>query len=277
MNNIIIIYHKNCADGFGAAWSAWKKFGDEADYLPLQHGDAPPDVKDKHVYILDFSFDRETIKKMIEVSKSFLLLDHHASALKELKGLSTSHVHLNMEKSGAMLAWEYFNPGKTPPLLIQYIQDRDLWQWNLPHSKEISASLELEQKTFKNFDKLTDNVFPDLIKKGISMLEYKDSLVKKVVDKAQTRVLTFGDQELLVGLVNSCLFQSEVGNVLSSGFYDLGMIYYFNHEKKQYIVSIRSSTDRVDCSVIAKSFGGGGHPRASGFNLDLHPESILAI
>lgn len=277
MNDIIVIYHKNCADGFGAAWSAWKKFGNEADYLPLQHGDPTPDVKNKHVYILDFSFNKEIIQNMIEVSKSFLLLDHHASALKELEGLSSSHIFLNMKKSGAMLAWEYFNPGKTPPLLIQYIQDRDLWQWELPHSKEISAALELEERSFENFDKLTDNIFTDLKKKGKSILEYKDSLVKRVVDKAQTRVLTFEGKELLVALVNSCLFQSEVGNVLSSGFYDLGMIYYFDHEKKQYIISIRSSTDNVDCSLIAKSFGGGGHPRASGFSLDLHPESILAI
>ena len=37
-------------------------------------------------------------------------------------------------------------------------------------------------------------------------------------------------------------------------------------EKNRIKCSIRS-TDDFDCSVIAKYFGGGGHPQASGFSL----------
>ena len=34
----LIIYHDNCADGFGAAWAAYKKFGaDGAEYLPMNY------------------------------------------------------------------------------------------------------------------------------------------------------------------------------------------------------------------------------------------------
>ena len=35
----LIIYHRSCADGFGAAYSAWLRFGDEAEYLPMQYGE----------------------------------------------------------------------------------------------------------------------------------------------------------------------------------------------------------------------------------------------
>ena len=40
--NIVIIYHTDCRDGFGAAWAAWKKFGDSATYIPGKTELAPP-------------------------------------------------------------------------------------------------------------------------------------------------------------------------------------------------------------------------------------------
>ena len=40
-----VLYHANCADGFGAAWAAWQKLGDDADYT-LRSGTAtqPPEA-----------------------------------------------------------------------------------------------------------------------------------------------------------------------------------------------------------------------------------------
>ena len=49
-----IIYHADCTDGFGAAYSAWKLLGNRAEYHACKHGQTPPDVKDKVVAILDF-------------------------------------------------------------------------------------------------------------------------------------------------------------------------------------------------------------------------------
>jgi oligoribonuclease NrnB/cAMP/cGMP phosphodiesterase (DHH superfamily) len=75
------------------------------------------------VYILDFSYDEETLRnlyKKVEV----VVLDHHKTAEKDLKDLSFAKFDMN--KSGAMMAWEYFHPEKEVPLMIRYIQDRDL-------------------------------------------------------------------------------------------------------------------------------------------------------
>ena len=42
----LIIYHDNCADGFGAAWAAYKKFGaDGAEYLPMNYNDKRVELK----------------------------------------------------------------------------------------------------------------------------------------------------------------------------------------------------------------------------------------
>ena len=64
MNNIII-YHKNCNDGFGSALVAWLKFKDDAEYFPASHYSQPPDVTGKNVYICDFSYSKNILLNMI--------------------------------------------------------------------------------------------------------------------------------------------------------------------------------------------------------------------
>ena len=48
----MVIYHANCNDGFGAAFSAWKLLGNRAEYIACTHGTEPPDVKGKKVICL---------------------------------------------------------------------------------------------------------------------------------------------------------------------------------------------------------------------------------
>ena len=77
----IVIYHADCTDGFGAAYSAWKLLGNRAEYYPCKHGTPPPDVTGKVVAILDFSFNNATTKQMIEDADKLIVIDHHKSAV----------------------------------------------------------------------------------------------------------------------------------------------------------------------------------------------------
>jgi len=57
MNKTFVLYHSPCYDGFGAAYAAWRSLGDTAEYIPVSHGNPPPDLpKGSHVYIIDFSY-----------------------------------------------------------------------------------------------------------------------------------------------------------------------------------------------------------------------------
>ena len=79
----LVIYHANCADGFGAAFSCWLKLGDDAEYVPMQYGHAPIDSmvgKDRDVYILDFSLPKDQMEHLFRVAKRVVWLDHHASS-----------------------------------------------------------------------------------------------------------------------------------------------------------------------------------------------------
>lgn len=256
-----VIYHADCTDGFGSAYSAWKLLGNRAEYYPCKHGSKPPDVKGKNVVILDFSFDNKTTKKMIKASNDLLVIDHHKSAVVELHDISNTI--FDMKKSGATLAWEFFHPGKEPPKFIQYITDRDLWKWELPYSKEFSAAFDMVPFEFEEFEKFEDDsVFDDAVKRGSYILAYSKTVVKKVCDKATPRKMDGKD----VMVVNSSHWMSEIGAKLSPDC-DFALIWYYDHNDKIIKVSLRSFHDHVDVSEVSKKFGGGGHKKAGGFTL----------
>ena len=266
-----VIYHANCTDGFGSAFSAWKLLGNRAEYHACTHGCKPPNVKGKNVVILDFSFDNKTTKKLIKDANNLLVIDHHKSAMVELHDISNTIFDMN--KSGATMAWEFFHPGKEPPKFIQYITDRDLWRWELPYSKEFSAAFDMVPFEFEEFEKFEDDsVFDDAVKRGSYILAYSKTVVKKVCDKATLK--KYKDLDVLV--VNSSHWMSEIGAKLSPDC-DFALIWYYSHEDQHTRVSLRSFHDHVDVSEIAKDFKGGGHRKAAGFTLpkDKHIDDIF--
>ena len=256
-----VIYHANCTDGFGSAFSAWKLLGNRAEYHACKHGTPPPDVKGKIVVILDFSFNNATTKKMIEDAEALLVIDHHKSAMVELHDIPNTK--FDMTKSGAMLSWEFFHPGKEAPKFVSYIQDRDLWKWELPYSKEFAAAFDMVPFEFEEFEKYEDDsVFDDAVKRGSYILAYSKTVVKKVCEKASARKLDGKD----VLVVNASHWMSEIGNRLAPDC-DVAMIWYYDHADRLIKVSLRSFHDTVDVSEVAKKFKGGGHKKAAGFTL----------
>tara|TARA_A100001515_G_scaffold144889_1_gene150560 strand:+ start:1180 stop:2031 length:852 start_codon:yes stop_codon:yes gene_type:complete len=267
-----VIYHAHCTDGFGAAYSAWKLLGNRAEYHACKHGTQPPDVKNKNVVILDFSFNNATTKKMIEDSNNLLVIDHHKSAMVELHDISNTH--FDMTKSGAMLSWEWFHPGKEPPKFIQYIMDRDLWKWELPYSKEFSAAFDMVPFEFEEFEKFEDDsVFDDAVKRGSYILAYSKTVIKKICEKATLKEY----KGMKTYVVNASHWMSEIGAKLSPDC-DFATIWYYDHDAKTTLVSLRSFHDTIDVSEIAKEFGGGGHRKAAGFRIskDKHVDEIFS-
>jgi oligoribonuclease NrnB/cAMP/cGMP phosphodiesterase (DHH superfamily) len=267
----LVLYHANCCDGFGAAYSAWKSLGNKAEYIPCIHGTEPPDVRGKVVAILDFSYDNKTIKNMIAIAKELIVIDHHKSAMIELHDIPNTH--FDMKHSGTRLAWDFFHPGKEPPKFINYIEDRDLWTWELPYSKEFSAAFDMVPFEFEEYEKFEDDsVFDDAVKRGSYILAYSKSVIKKVCDMASPRM--FRGKSVLV--VNSSHWVSEIGASLSPKC-DFALIWFFDHESQKTKVSLRSFHENIDVSEIAKQFGGGGHKKAAGFELppDMHIEDLF--
>ena len=257
----LIIYHAACTDGFGSAYAAWKLLGDRAEYHAAKYGEPPPNVEGTNVVVLDFSYDNATTKRLMKEAKNFLIIDHHKSAMVELHDVSCTRFDMN--HSGAMLAWKFFHPGKEAPRLIKFIEDRDLWKWEIPYSKEFSAAFDMVKFDFEEFDKyLDDSEVDNAQERGAYILAYSKTVISKIAKNASPRKI--GGKEVLV--VNSPHWMSEIGAALSLKC-DFAVIWFYDHEARQVKVSLRAHHEDSDVSEVAKKFGGGGHRKAAGFSL----------
>ena len=278
MAEIFCIYHANCSDGVGAAFSAWKHFGTAAKYLPYNYGMPLPEVPEGSViFCLDFSFKKEVMESDWIKGKTMAILDHHVTAQEDLKGLPEILGNINdelqqgvssrfdMTKSGAMLAWEYFHPTVMPPLLIEYIQDRDLWKFELIMTREITAYLFSEEQKFEKWLEIetmleTFEGFQSAVAQGTAILRENDKTVKMIARQAFWGEIN-GHKTIIV---NATSTWSDVGHFLLDEKPDaiISASYYRLREGK-IKWSLRSRKD-FNCAEVAKSFGGGGHAQAAG-------------
>lgn len=256
-----VLYHSNCYDGFGAAFAAWCKFAGDATYIPCTYGTPPPAMEpNSKVYILDFSYPRaDMIELMLRYDVT--VIDHHKTAKEELKGLPNTI--FDMSSSGAVLAWAFFHSEEDVPQLLYYIQDRDLWKFELPMSREVAAALQLYPFDFDKWEILLrrkERAITQLQQEGIIALRYKEQCVDIIARRAKLE--NFAGH--VVPVVNATSFFSEVGEKLLELFPEaLFSVYWFVNDKHQIQYGFRSRPD-FDVSVVAKQLKGGGHPQAAG-------------
>lgn len=261
MTKTTVIYHANCVDGFTAAWAAWCRFGSEAEYVPAQYGEAPPDCAGKDVVIVDFSYPRSALLQLQDSASSLVVLDHHKTAQAELDGLP--FCTFDMNRSGAGLAWDVLQDAPRPAL-IDYVEDRDLWRWRLDSSKEISAWLgswprDFHQWTLCKVD--LEQRFGDCFSQGAAILRGLDGYVEMMHTKGRTCVI--GGHA--VPCINTTTAVSElVGKMATGAEFAAG---WFQRDDGKFVYSLRSRGD-FDVSEIAKIYGGGGHKNAAGFTVD---------
>ncbi|MCC6173812.1 MAG: hypothetical protein IT305_00795 [Chloroflexi bacterium] len=252
-----VLYHANCPDGFGGAWAAWLALGDTARYLPIVHEDPPPDLAPgAHVVMVDIAFPRDVALALRSRVSDLVILDHHKTAEEALAGLDFAIFDMN--RSGAMLAWDYWHPGQEPPALIRYVQDRDLWRFDLPNSREVTAALESYPMDFAVWSGLD---VADLAREGLAILRFKQRTVQTIVNFA--RMGQVGGHQ--VPMVNATAHWSDVGEALLERYPDAPFVAsYFDDQRGARRWSLRSRPG-FDVAELARTLGGGGHPRAAGF------------
>ncbi len=265
--DILVLYHGNCTDGFGAAWAAWKKLGDKAEYIGIKL-DMLPDEEfvGKEIYMLDFVYDEQYLKDFIGRNKKVVAIDHHITN-KRTAEMVLDHSY-DIGHSGAVLAWKYFNPNKKIPKFLEHVEDSDLGKFKLPFTKELWMYVDLFDFDFNVWDRLADDFenpakCEEYIEVGKLLLKYKSKTVERLISIHALKVNFEGFEAYAV---NSRAFHSEIGNVLAERFPPIGIIWGEENDGRIH-VSLRSD-GTVDVSEIAAKFGGGGHKKAAGFYVD---------
>ena len=273
---ITVFYHRNCSDGFGAAWAAWKKFNGKTPltFVPFNYGDPLPAIPEgQDVYVLDLSFDPEYFASLKKKAAHVILLDHHKSAMEKILPLypADPDVVFDMHRSGAMITWQRFFPGEPVPNLIRYVEDRDLWRWTLPLSLEVTTAmasypfdLEVWEGLFKSLGYQTLTEENPLVVEGRSILRYQSQLIQTAI--RETGVWGRFSSGERAFFVNSPLLTSEIGGAMKGTA--LFVVIWSLRKDGRFSYSLRASEGGPDLSRIASRFGGGGHAKAAGFLSD---------
>lgn len=279
----LCIYHANCADGFGAAWVVRHALGPEnVDFHAGRYGYPAPDVEGRDVIIVDFSYPYELLVLLGHQARSILIIDHHKTAAEALAKLQPAPATyrewlsseqrvgtvFDMERSGAGLAWDYFNPQQPRPKLINHIEDRDLWLFKLMGTDKVMASVFSFPQDFQIWDDLMAADVSDLRTDGAGILRKQDKDVADLVPNA--RRLTIGGHT--VPALNCPHFMaSDAGHILAQGE---PFAACYSDTSKGRVFSLRSQREGINVSEIAKTYGGGGHRNAAGFTVPFDHELV---
>lgn len=276
----LCIYHGNCADGFASAWVVRRRFGEgNVDFHAGVYGQEPPDVTGRDVVIVDFSYRYAALDTMAGTAKRILVLDHHKTAAEDLARVPIAFddwenhrdgekepivAIFDMNRSGAMITWDFFFPGESAPRLLHHIQDRDLWLFNLDGTREIQATVFSFPYDFAVWDRLMDTPVDQLIGEGraIERKHHKD--IAELVGVSKRRMKIGGHDVPVANLPYT--LSSDAGHLMAKGE-PFAACYMDNPNGR--VFSLRAAPGGVDVSIIAKGYGGGGHKAASGFTVPI--------
>ena len=208
----VVIYHDHCMDGMGAAWAAWKHFNGDVELIAADYGQQPPHLIDRQVFIVDFSYSLPVLQHM-GATNNVMVIDHHKTAAKDLAMLHSAgtiadfdafcdqgggviRVLFDMERSGAGLTWDFFNPGMPRPYLIDRIEDRDLWKFHYESSRPLHSylssfvfSMEMFDDTMVRFEDTGHRLFRKAEGVAIDRMHMKRcrELVKESLQRVDVR------------------------------------------------------------------------------------------
>lgn len=306
MENVLCIYHGNCADGFTAAW-VLKQAIPNAEFVAAAHGGAIPDVRGKHVFMLDFMYPPEKLLAIAILAESVLILDHHKTSMEgyntlcsssdecsgvvefklgdhtldtwrdhlsglaeEIKGLGTMSFIYAGDLSGAGLAWKFFFPRLPMPRLVAHVQDRDLWRFQLPYTREFQSYLFSHPYDFNQWSRIHQeaeltSAFNQMVEQG----EAIDRKAAKDIDELLgvcTRYMDIGGFNVPVASLPYTMVSDAAQRLYERHGAPFAACYWDTATGR--VFGLRSPKGGIDVGAIAKSYGGGGHENASGFTVD---------
>lgn len=161
--------------------------------------------------------------------------------------------------------WPGTTCGEDRPLLLGHVEDRDLWRFKLPGTREIQAFVFSHEYTFEQWDRLMGADQVELLKMtaagaAIERKHHKD--VAELVGVCKRR-MTIGGHDVPVASLPYTLV-SDAAHAMAKGE-PFAACYWDTAEGRTF--GLRATDEGLDVSEVAKQYGGGGHAKAAGFTV----------
>lgn len=292
----VCIYHFPCDDGFASAWIARRKWPDIV-LAGTNYGLPFPDVDilGKNLLIADFSYKPDVLPGLAAKARSIVMLDHHKTAEADLKDFKVEMcgdakftaadvggtfrdlsdldrpqilARFDMQRSGAGLTWEFCFPDEPAPVMVQFIEDRDLWRFRLKETRAFSLYLHSFPYDFDIWTMIADRIYSDpnlIIGEALSIERFYDQKLAEILPTATLK--TIGKWKDVPVAYAPYAFASDVANELLKAYPSAPFAAVVVDAYGARTYSLRSDGSREDVSEVAKAFGGGGHRNAAGFRV----------
>lgn len=287
---MICIYHSKDLDGYCSGAIVKKKYP-EAKLIGYDYGQPFPweDIsKDERVVMIDVSLPMPDMFKLAESCSELKWVDHHISAINAYREYTSGGVALGiiaiLEDGIAACegGWKHFFPDEQMPTSVKLLGEYDTWRnqdkerWDneiMPFQYGMrmmcsSAETFASELLFQD-DYAMDKAIKAIIESGRTILQYQ----KQQNERACRSAFEIEFEGLRAIALNNGGANSQVfDSVYDPEKHDVMIPFVFTG--KHWTFSLYTTKNNVDCSVIAKSKGGGGHKKAAGFQLKELPDEF---
>lgn len=278
-------YHSADLDGH-CSGAIVKFFNPECELFPINYGqDFPWDKIEKmeRVFMVDFSLQPFEGMQRLNTLCDLVWIDHHKTAIDDaptagllLKGLQRVGI------GACALTWEYFSSEPVPYAVI-LLAEYDVWNhtdtWTLPfqYGLRLKNTWPEERLIWGDLFRGGVDAVRPYVEAGRVILEYEAQTNAKFCKAyAFETLFNWGHKDcpneypthqfkaicVNKGFTNSKVFDSA----WNPEKHDLMITFCrLPLPKQQWTVSLYSDKPEINCGAIAKSFGGGGHKGAAGF------------
>lgn len=274
---MIGIYHSRDLDGFTSGAIIKRKYP-EAKIVGYDYGEPfEQEVNGESIIMADVSFPMKTMFNVSQLSRQFTWIDHHISAIKDYKefvGNGEGFCNAVLENGIAACegTWKHLFPDVEMPLAVRLLgeydtwrnQDKDRWEneilpFQFGMRQHCNSAETFPIEVFEN-----EQLVRDIISQGVIILKYQAQVNQMQCKKASFETEFNGLRAICL---NGSSFNSDVfKSVYDEDKHDIMMPFQFDGTK--WVISLYTTKDDVDCSVIAKANGGGGHKKAAGFQVE---------
>lgn len=264
----LVLYYRHGVAGFASAFLWWKKFGD-TDHVYRGHQNMAylnTEEFDRFVF-LDCCPKARDVRNILKSNKKIVLIDRHQMANDTLGRLYSNErdqfekVMFDSNRSTVSMTVEYLDIPH-PEKFIQYIEDRDLSKFSLENTREINIAISNIQKDFNEWNKIFsdwEKGLVNLLIAGKTLVNYQDLIVSVLVKHDHIVWFKYDDQTE-VPLINSNLYQSEIGKLLCR-LLQVKFAGCFNIRGNMVNIHIHGK----GADIFAKAYGGNGDYKYAGF------------
>lgn len=278
---------------------------DSLEFIGYNYGQPIPDLSEyDKVIMCDISFPRVEMHEVVSnPDKEFIWIDHHVSAITEniafdkqcyeekCKGIRDTKF------AACELTWKYFFPNNPMPEIVRLLGMYDSFRHK--NTEEEQKVLEFQygaRQAITNYEEaynyllysFQDNKWQidNIQKQGKAIYQYLCTEAKQVYKNGFPIVFDGDTQDNKIGVLLTlkdgstevhwkklkfiCI-NKERFNPINFGIdyhadgYDGAAC--FHYANGQWNFSLYNDNGKVDCSMICKTLGGGGHKGAAGFRI----------